>query len=232
MSLSLFPQPAGVREGKNAQPRAASVHRPRPLQRSRTAPASSPNRPSFVIRSATPDQGAEEASQVGGSKTPGSTDATLNTQLLTPTPSTRHSFDSDSEEVTIMVGRPQRSWKASMEEPEWEIVSKPTRASTFQSHPSSAPLETRADGQSKTEALEAAPRSADMALQNESQATVGIARSVSVSRAGGRRELLKPTLVKAATTDMSERLVDHKPLTPTLVELKNRKSQRVQLVDA
>jgi len=30
----------------------------------------------------------------------------------------------------------------------------------------------------------------------------------------------------------AEKLVERKPLTPTLVELKNRKSQRVQIEDA
>lgn len=64
-------------------------------------------------------------------------------------------------------------------------------------------------------------------------ATVGIARSVSVSRANS--PLLKPTSagVAGSTSTIDGRLGDHRALTPTLVELgKNRRSQRVQLVDA
>jgi hypothetical protein len=45
-----------------------------------------------------------------------------------------------------------------------------------------------------------------------------------------------PTLVRRMTekslSPASGRFIDQKPLTPTLVELRNRKSQRVQLVDA
>lgn len=171
---------------------------------------------------------SQDQLQIGGE------DSGLSTQYLTPTPSSRHSFDSDSEKVTVVVGRTtENPWKAPMKEPEWEVVSKPTQPLTSQEHPSSAPLAKRVDSQleSKTQMIAAAPRSADRTIaQNATQTTVGVARTISVSRAQ-RPELLKTRLLRSATTS-SERLVDKKPLTPTLVELKNRKSQRVLLVDA
>ncbi|KAF2473083.1 uncharacterized protein BDR25DRAFT_128348 [Lindgomyces ingoldianus] len=245
VSLSLFPQPAGGHTGKTPSPRAVSVHRPRPLQRSRTAPASSPHRQNFPATPRSSDDGGKGAFH---EQKPESGDTGMKTQLLTPTPSSRHSFDSDTEEVTFVVGRAPvvGPWKPQVEEPEWEIISKPSirKNPASQDAPSSAPPESlRADNKLKTQIIEVSPRLTDTAPQNSSQATIGLARQVSVSRTAGfqRAELLKPVLVKAATdssslspssTTSSERLVDRKPLTPTLVELKNRKSQRVQLVDA
>jgi hypothetical protein len=59
-------------------------------------------------------------------------------------------------------------------------------------------------------------------------ATVGIARSVSVSRASRPQTMIR----KRAESSSPERLVEHSALTPTLVEIGNRKSHRVQLVEA
>jgi hypothetical protein len=59
------------------------------------------------------------------------------------------------------------------------------------------------------------------------KAMVGVARSVSVSRANSPR-----ALVRTATTPNEDRIVDRQTLTPTMVEVRNRKSQRVQLEDA
>ncbi|ORX99541.1 hypothetical protein BCR34DRAFT_592857 [Clohesyomyces aquaticus] len=250
VSFSLFPQPTESRDGRAPSPRVVSLHRPRPLQRSKTAPASSPNRQNFPGTPVSSDGGAKGAFQ---DQRPENDHEGMKTQLLTPTPSTRHSFDSDSEEVTLAVASARTAnvpaWKPSVDEPEWEIVSKPSkRAPVSQDAPSSAPLEcsgTHTTPKSKTQIiLDAGPRSADtVAPRNAPQATIGLARQVSVSRTAGfqRADLLRPVLVKAMTDSSptpspssihSERLVDRKPLTPTLVELKNRKSQRVQLVDA
>jgi hypothetical protein len=60
------------------------------------------------------------------------------------------------------------------------------------------------------------------------KATVGIARSVSVSKANRPRTLIR----KRTESSSPERLVEHSALTPTLVEIGNRKSHRVQLVEA
>jgi hypothetical protein len=177
--------------------------------------------------------------------------------MLTPisTSSTRPSFDSDSEEVTIVVrAAPGQAWikpTVSPNEPEWEILSKPNltnlsnlsnlvQSPVSQDAPSSAPLESTLYANStatvKITSPVATPKSADPmgnknpSSRNNSMATIGLARSVSVSRAN-RPEFLKPVLVKRAT-EGAERLVDRQALTPTLVELKNRKSQRVQLVEA
>ncbi|KAF2262656.1 hypothetical protein CC78DRAFT_314160 [Lojkania enalia] len=229
VALSLFPQPANGRESKVPSPRALSVHRPRPLQRSKTAPAGSPHRQSFSIP-AFSDDGPRKTPQEPTSAA--YSELSMKKQLPTPTPS-RHSFESDAEEVTFVVSRSSGvPWKPLQDEPEWEIVSKPRKYPVSQdSHPFSAPLESRVEKSFQSQIIESAPRSADTsAPQNNSRATVGVARTVSVSRAQ-RPDLLKPTLVRAATGS-SEKLVDKKPLTPTLVELKNRKSQRVQLVEA
>jgi hypothetical protein len=58
----------------------------------------------------------------------------------------------------------------------------------------------------------------------ESAAEVSIARQISISRS--QRHLLRPI------TPRSERLVDRKPLTPTLVELPHRNSERIILEQA
>jgi hypothetical protein len=175
-------------------------------------------------------------------------DLNLKSQLLTPTPSSRHSFDSDSEDITIMVGAsPTAPLRPRGNEPQWELVRRPTQKDALRSHPttetldqgpSSAPLELGRSKKFKAKTVEPAPLSADQAptsksrIQNESQTA-----SVSVSRASPRSaEVVNPTLVRRVTekslSPASGRFIDQKPLTPTLVELKNRKSQRVQLVDA
>ena len=59
------------------------------------------------------------------------------------------------------------------------------------------------------------------------QATVGLARSVSLSRAKSPRSVIRNSMAPN-----EDRIVDRLALTPTMVEVKNRKSQRVQLEDA
>jgi hypothetical protein len=213
--LSLFPQP-----DKAPSPRVLAAHRVRPLQRSKTAPAPSPGRESFV--EGVPEPKNQSAKHVAPSA---SEDDGMKTQLLTPTPSSRGSFDSEVEEIPIMVDGPTKI-RGRYDEPEWEILSKPQRnAASHNQQPSSAPLEpSSVEKRAQAQVAEAVPRSADAIT------TIGIARSISVSRTQ-KPDMLKPTLLRVATTG-SERLVDKKPLTPTLVELQNRKSQRVQLVDA
>lgn len=65
-------------------------------------------------------------------------------------------------------------------------------------------------------------------------ATVGIARSVSVSKATRPRTLVRTQtdLGRHLQTSPERRFGEGMALTPTLVEIGNRKSQRVQLVDA
>jgi hypothetical protein len=220
-----------------------------------TAPSISPNRQNFSKPRPVKNR-APEISQLPKESQSDNHDSERISQALTPipTPSTSRSFDSDSdsdsEEVTIVVrAAPGQTWKPTVlpNEPEWEILSKPpltnllnlVQSPVSQDAPSSAPLESIHTNSMATIQITSpttAPRSADLmgnkksASQNESKATIGLARSVSVSRTN-RPEFLKPTLVKRAT-EGAERLVDRRALTPTLVELKNRKSQRVQLVEA
>lgn len=64
-------------------------------------------------------------------------------------------------------------------------------------------------------------------------ATVGIARSVSVSKATRPRTLMRtPTDAGKNSPSAESRSGDGMALMPMLVEIGNRKSQRVQLVDA
>jgi hypothetical protein len=224
------------------------MHRPRPLQRAKTAPGLSPHRQSFPKQSEEqPEKTAPAASQATKN-----TSAEIESPLPTPhsiaTTLSERSFDSEAEEITIAVA--SQPWKPRAEHlsPQWEIVTKPpgdpvTKASALRSHPSfrqasSAPLEppspavaspspspSLSRSRSQTTLLSPTPRSF-----NGSLATVGVARSVSVSRANKPASLLKPGFLSPNTAG---RFVDTtKPLTPTLVELSNRRSQRVQLVDA
>ncbi|KAF3037380.1 hypothetical protein E8E12_007555 [Didymella heteroderae] len=130
-----------------------------------------------------------------------------------------------------------------------------TAASALSSHPATAPLEVSSPLQNLqtllSPPLSAEPfekpatekpiirrttsqRKAKVVGGSVQTATVGIARSVSVSKAS------KPRTLNRTPTDLSRRLQssperkfgERMTLTPTLVEIGNRKSQRVQLVDA
>ncbi|KAH6616683.1 hypothetical protein C7974DRAFT_50095 [Boeremia exigua] len=133
-----------------------------------------------------------------------------------------------------------------------------TAASALSSHPSSTPIEVSSPLQNLqmllSPPLSAEPFEEDVVAKpvvrrTNSQrranvigvgtqtATVGIARSVSVSKATRPRTLIRtPTDLSKGMQDpgkrMGDRLGDGMALTPTLVEIGNRKSQRVQLVDA
>lgn len=209
VSLSLFPQPGKTRDSRASLIPAAL--QPRPLQRSKTAPPTSPNRQTFTKR---PED-----------KTKGTSHNTK-TQTLPPTPSSRHSFDSDQE--SIVIGRATSPWESFRGEPKWEVVSKHTTDPTSHNLHKNTALSSHSDVTAIAEKAQT-PRSANKTPQS----TVGVARSVSVSRAAGmtQRAMMRPVVIRTAT-EPSERLVDMKPLTPTLVELQNRKSQRVQIVEA
>ncbi|KAF2204991.1 hypothetical protein GQ43DRAFT_363429 [Delitschia confertaspora ATCC 74209] len=225
-SLSLFPQPDKPRESLLPSPRMTHVHRPRPLQRSRTAPPASPNRQSFAKEL---DDSAKELSQ--SPKRAADEETGLETPGVPPTLSSRHSFESGSDGVTILVAKAPSPFQRRMKEPEWEIISKPLVRSVSQNQTAVVPLNVRADIKTRSQ-NDQTPKSADLTPQKDNQSTVGVARTVSVSRAAGltRRQMLKPMNPKALGT--SEKLVERRAMTPTLVELENRKSQRVQIVDA
>ncbi|KAF2815403.1 uncharacterized protein BDZ99DRAFT_472680 [Mytilinidion resinicola] len=311
-SLSLFPPPASKRDHNPPSPRVASLHRPRPLARSNTAPSISPSRQTFADPDAADDAGSRSQKNAPRSSAAprmhqvAEAEAEQVPQLLTPTPSTRASFDSQETAMVPLVVDPN-PWNPRLEEPEWEILSKPAEAAsqvqregqglgTMQEESQSPPPhhhqqeKPRRQSQSQPKSP---PQAQDRHLQKQSQrpteehrfsptsagsqsrdsprvqthhhsprdsprshalnspkdrpapkhtqserdvrgkgpTTVGLARQVSVSRATGPK-LLKPMVVLPPV--LSEKLVDRKPLTPTLVELKNsgRKSQRVVLEDA
>jgi hypothetical protein len=244
--LSLFPS-------ANTS-RAPSPHiianRPRPLQRSKTAPASSPSQPSF------PFQSIKKAPQeIDYPDTP--------SLSRTSSPTSDRSFDSDFEEIAI-VATPNaqlKPWRPQVQgdEPVWKILPRQpsivTKVSALRSHPTSAvsqpaqePTPTSASihspklsrTRSHTVLTATSPRTGVERSGTVLQATFGVARSISVSRATrSPGAALSPASEGVRTPIRSpEGLVPgrflggNKPLTPTLVELTNRRSHRVQLVDA
>lgn len=121
---------------------------------------------------------------------------------------------------------------------------KVTKFSALSSHaPSSAPLEAPSPLQ-RIQQLQSPPASARekrAASENREaskgkeggapKAMVGVARSVSVSRANSPRTPIAVVRSPAAER-AGERLGDSRVLTPTMVEVRQRRSQRVQLVEA
>ena len=283
--LSLFP--AAGRATPTLRAGTPILRAPSPLvsnsprMRSKTAPASSPTHQTF--KTAVDNRSKPPSTSVTRQY---SESPSLKPQQPALTPTSIHSFDSDNESITIIMGRTTpteaKTWRAQIEsqEPEWEILPKSTppltirstsaslerslsrkqpritAASALSSHPSSEPLEVSSPLQS-LQTLLSPPLSADSTRQTAAErpvvqrtmsqrkpkviisattATVGIARSVSVSKAMGPKTLgrMQTGLVKDST--VSERSPERKlgqgmALTPTLVEIGNRKSQKVQLVD-
>jgi hypothetical protein len=117
-----------------------------------------------------------------------------------------------------------------------------TKLSALCSHPSSAPLDAPSPLQ-RLQSLTTPPHSAGgkraeiQARRREregkveeagtAKAMVGVARSVSVSRANSPR-----AVVRTVASPNEDRFGGGLALTPTMVEVRNRKSQRVQLVNA
>ncbi|KAF1842561.1 uncharacterized protein K460DRAFT_370533 [Cucurbitaria berberidis CBS 394.84] len=109
---------------------------------------------------------------------------------------------------------------------------KVTKMSALSSHPSESssppPGASRADVVRRNEKRTESETRGDGATAPK--AMVGVARSISVSRANSPRALVQTTLDVASPN--TERLVARQVLTPTMVDVKNRRSHRVQLVDA
>ncbi|KAF1974839.1 hypothetical protein BU23DRAFT_91588 [Bimuria novae-zelandiae CBS 107.79] len=242
--LSLFPSPNISR----ALSPKVITNRPRPLQRSKTAPAVSPSQATFPIYSTKKDAIAQETDYP---------DTPSLSQASSPASTSDRSFDSTTEEITIVAtpNAPPKPWRPQVhdEEPIWEIIQRQpstvTKASALRSHPTSAtspgpqepaprptlalhnPSLTRT--RSQTVLTTASRRQGTARLETGTQATVGVARSVSVSRATRSPDkFLSPGPGKGEGGLSPGRIVEAGALTPTLVELKNRRSQRVQLVDA
>lgn len=254
--LTLFPTTTPSRA---PSPLSGATKSGKVLHRSRTSPAKSPLRQTFA-------KAGENLKKSESS-----------TNLLKPTtgspcvkpaitPTSVHSFESDTESITILVGQTNPLLHLDSREPEWEICTKPTaittdtatpaflsrtdsqrqpkptKLSALSSHPSSAPLDVPSPLH-RLQSLTNPPLSADRigakrtASETRSQrkdvevrsaATVGIARSVSVSKANSPRAML-PRGQADTKSPQGERLVERQVLTPTMVEVRNRKSQRVQL---
>ncbi|CBX99739.1 hypothetical protein LEMA_P073280.1 [Plenodomus lingam JN3] len=255
--LMLFPS---TTPNRAPSPLSGATNSGKVLHRSRTAPAKSPLRQTFAK---TGEKDVKISDSTTGLLKPSSGSPYLNSVL---TPTSVHSFESDNESITIVVGQTNPVMYTDFREPQWEICSKPkaittdtatpstlsraesqrqpklTKLSALSSHPSSAPLDVPSPLH-RLQSLTTPPLSADRIsakrtvneapsqrqdVEVRSVATVGIARSVSVSKANSPRTMLarSQTDLKSA---QGERLVERQALTPTMVEVRNRKSQRVQL---
>lgn len=183
---------------------------------------------------------------------------------MTPDSICSFESDADSVTIVVGNAAPGQPLHLDDREPEWEICSKPaavtrsntmpitslvrsdsqpkvTKMSALCSHPSSAPLEAPSPLQ-RIQQLQTPPQSAKNVSSPLKEGTegvpktmVGVARSVSVSRANSPRTLVRTgsQMRSPQMRSPQDRLIDsQQALTPTMVEVRNRKSQRVQLVDA
>ncbi|KAF2852776.1 hypothetical protein T440DRAFT_17975 [Plenodomus tracheiphilus IPT5] len=260
--LTLFPSTTTSRA---PSPLSGATKPGKVLHRSRTAPAKSPLRQTFAK---TDEQSLKKAESSSNLLKPTTASPYLKPAI---TPTSIHSFESDTDSITIVVGQTNPFLHLDSREPDWEICTKPTtitidaatpsntstttlsrtesqrqprptKLSALSSHPSSAPLDAPSPLH-RLQNLTSPPLSADPMnakrtasetrsrrkdVEVRSVATVGVARSVSVSKANSPRAML-PRSRTDTESPRAERLVERQALTPTMVEVRNRKSQRVQL---
>lgn len=193
-------------DSKQSLHQMSTVNRPRPIQRSKTLPmGASPVRGSFDQS----DDAYSEAPSTAGLSTWGPED-------ILPSVSPNYTFDRERQAAIAL--QKSNAGKPELMEPAWEIVN---------SKPANSPLKSAGSSTLKPAATKTKASSPTLTIVQAAPSTqVGIARTVSVSRPAKMVTTVKPSV------HSPERLVVRKPLTPTLVELKNRKSQRVQIVDS
>lgn len=213
--LSLFPSPAN--SSRAASPQPDTINRPRPRNRAKTAPAGSPLQPTF--RKA-PIASPHHSPQSSGSILEQDTDTS----------------DSEVEVVTT----PEIPRQAIDKEPQWDIVTKPSKqkASATMS-PSKVPLPVKQSAPAtststltQTQATtmvgsiaEDAEDHRESAADNEEIPTlIGIAQSVFLSRAKTSKRAKVERVKVSAPAGRS--------FIPTLVELKDRKARKAQLTQA
>ncbi|KAF1921211.1 hypothetical protein BDU57DRAFT_509895 [Ampelomyces quisqualis] len=238
--LSLFPS---TNHNRAASPRSSSGPRTRKLRRSNTAPEKSP-----LLQVFTRHNKGQNLSIQQSMASPA--------QQLSITPTSIRSFESDTDSITLVVGR-TGSLHLDDREPEWEICTKPPAATRAYSNPAASV--TCSDSRSKQpqvtnlsalcsnplfalvetsppleriQQLQSPPQPAKHSTSetSSSKAMIGVARSISVSRANSPRT---PVRTASELRSPGDRWVDkQQALTPTMVEVQSRKSQRVMLVDA
>jgi hypothetical protein len=218
MRLVLFPPESS--KGQRLERNDSLMNRPRPLRRTRTAPGALSPTPSLDERTPNSTELLSPMSEETEELLSG------NRQALTPTPSTpsQPSTPKDDLEVDQRQRRPTGSkpppaWKYTLieEEPAWEMLTVRGNRQRSDSKDSDAVRINNAP---------LPPIESPTEEDWHHTAEVSIARSLSVTRP--RMQLLRPVKVD------NERLVERKVLTPTLttVDVRNRKSVRVQIEDA
>jgi hypothetical protein len=233
--LLIFPPEQIQQQASPLKHQVSTLHRPRPLRRSNTAPgALSPGlKDKHSTDEATPLSPMSETDELLALEEKDEDDR----QALTPTPSEpstpttpsdgRHSVHSFNPFTN---DRGSAAWNSSLdvEEPSWEMITIGKLAEPGD----------RVSGQVRVEGTDDHHHQEDdWHHHHGGNVKVSIARSVSVTKA--RRQIVGPTArpfvrSSASTPKLggrNERLIDRKPLTPTLVELvdvpgKNRKSVR------
>jgi hypothetical protein len=262
--LSLFPS-------TNTRAASPSVSRSKVLYRSKTE--RSPLRQSYSRAEMTHDNQAQDlfirSKPVASPNLQPHASTNLKVQQLAITPTSVHSFESEADSITLVVGTTTTGQSLHLDdrEPDWELCAKPTpkppsfaranttpilglartpsqrqpavtKLSALSSHaPSSAPLQALSPLQ-RIQQLQSPPASARekrTASENRGdgvpKAMVGVARSVSVSRANSPRAVIKSP---GEGTGEMRGMGEGKCLTPTMVDVKQRqrRSHMVQLVDA
>jgi hypothetical protein len=245
--LSLFPNTS---VGRSASPIT------RPLHRSRTAPEKSPLRQIFTRNEEEIAKGRELFLQRAATASNFRLGASQFTKPQQP-PASNHSVVSDTEAFAIggASTTPAQSQNVHPDGTEQNHDNHPTShadshhqakinaLTALRSHPASSsvspldvpsplqrisslrsPLPSAHRPRAKRTASETRKNSHDVIVQTSS---VGIARSVSVSRANSPRVLVG----QGVDVGVGERFVERQVLTPTMVEVRNRRSVRVQLED-
>jgi hypothetical protein len=245
--LSLFPN---TNIGRSASPIT------RPLHRSRTAPEKSPLRQIFtrneeeiakgrelflqraatashlklgVSQSTKPQQPSAsnhsvvldiEAFAVGGASTTPAQSQNVHSDRTEQNHDNHPTTHADSyHQAKINALTALRSHPASSSVSPLDVPSPLQRISSLRS-----PLPSTHRPRAKRTASETRNNSHDTVLQTS---FVSVARSVSVSRASSPRVLVG----QGVDVDVGERFVERQVLTPTMVEMRNRRSVRVQLED-
>lgn len=155
----------------------------------------------------------------------------LFTQTPTTATSSRFSFASAESPGAEAEAHITGSWKPRVREPMWEMVSTPSPAAASSAYSDSyAPSSSSSHNRSPSQTTAATVLSDDGAPEPPAAqgGQVQVARQMSVTRAKSTKKFLEPRRM-VLNTRSNERLVDRKPLTPTLVELKDRRSQAVQI---
>jgi len=225
--LLVFPPESSSSPRQNKHPLIPTLHRPRPLRRSNTAPgALSPGLKNKQLeeelsKRLPPMSEREELLEED------------NRQALTPTPSepSTPTTPTDNQSMhsynTFNNDRSSSAWDPSLTEPSWEMITIGKVAE---------PGDRFSDAKFATGEVQVQGLDEPEGWHRSDEGVMQVARSMSVTKA--RRHIVGPKRLEVVNKNGErERFVERKPLTPTLVQMvqvpgNNRKSVRVMIEDA